>query len=345
MPKFTRRDFLRLMALALGSVAVERYLSACSPRLIETQQLIIPTTERPNPTATTVTSSAETIPTEASASAPDATPASIPDLVVARNGEPETLVRRAVEALGGMGKFVSQGANVVVKPNICVAYHSFEYAATTNPWVVGTVVKLCYEAGAASVKVMDYPFGGSTQEAYAKSGIQEQVQVAGGEMASMSGFKYVSTAIPLGVRLKKTDVFDDILNADVLIDVPIAKHHSSARLTIGMKNLMGAVRNRSALHINLGQCIADLNTLLRPQLTIVDAIRILMANGPTGGDLNDVKELDTIIASADIVAADSYATTLFGLQPEDIPYIKAGTAMGLGRSDLANLKIEEISGT
>jgi len=95
------------------------------------------------------------------------------------------MVRRALASLGGMDKFVPKGANVVVKPNICVAYHTYEYAATTNPWVVGALVKMCFEAGASSVKVMDFPFGGSAQEAYVKSGIKEQVEAAGGEMVSM----------------------------------------------------------------------------------------------------------------------------------------------------------------
>jgi uncharacterized protein (DUF362 family) len=264
-------------------------------------------------------------------------------MVVARNGEPEALVRAAIAALGGMEVFVPKGANVVVKPNICVAYHTYEYAATTNPWVVGTLVKMCFEAGASSVKVCDFPFGGTAQEAYTKSGIKEQVETNGGEMVYMTNFKYVSTQIPNGIELKKTEVFGDVLNADVIIDVPIAKHHGSARLTLGMKNLMGVVRDRGAFHVNLGQRIADLSTLLKPKLTVVDAVRILMANGPSGGNLNDVKQLDTIIASADIVAADSYAATLFGSLPEDIPYIKAAAAMGLGRSDLSNLRIDEFS--
>lgn len=263
-------------------------------------------------------------------------------MVVVRNGEPEALVRTAVAALGGMGLFVPKGANVFVKPNICVAYHTYEYAATTNPWVVGTLVKMCFEAGAASVKVCDYPFGGTAQEGYVKSGIKDQVEANGGEMVYMPGFKYVSAQVPNGLELKKTDVFDDILKADVIINVPIAKHHNSARLTLGMKNLMGVVRDRSSFHFNLGQRIADLSTLLKPKLTVVDAVRILVANGPTGGNLNDVQKLDTVIASPDIVAADSFATTLFGKQPDDIPYIKAAAAMGLGRSDLQNLRIQEL---
>jgi uncharacterized protein (DUF362 family) len=326
----------------LGAAAFDRFLSACSPPPA-TEGLPLPTSTILPPTQPVPTS-----PHTATAQAtdmPSATPASAgqPDLVVVRNGEPETLVRTALKALGGMERFVPRGANVFVKPNICVAYHTYEYAATTNPWVVGALVKLCFEAGAASVKVCDFPFGGSAQQAYEISGIQEQVKANGGEMVYMPGFKYVKAQIPNGVELKQTDVFGDLLKADVLINVPIAKHHSSAKLTLGMKNLMGVVRDRSAFHFNLGQRIADLSTLLRPQLTLVDAVRILKANGPTGGNLDDVQKLDTVIASADIVAADSYGATLFGQQPEEIPYIKAAAAMGLGRSDLNNLKLEELT--
>jgi uncharacterized protein (DUF362 family) len=265
-----------------------------------------------------------------------------PHLVVVRNGEPEELVRRALAALGGMERFVQRGDDVIIKPNICVGYHTYEYAATTNPWVVGAVVRLCLEAGARRVRVMDQPFASGPEEAYQRSGIEEQVKAAGGQMEIMSSFKFVSTEIPQGVDIKKWDMYEDALKADVLIDVPIAKHHSLARLTLGMKNLMGLIRNRSGMHSDIGQRLADITSRFRPALTIVDAVRILTANGPTGGNLNDVKTLNTLIASPDIVAADSYAATLFGLRPDDLAYVRAGSKMGLGRSDLDNLKIEEI---
>jgi uncharacterized protein (DUF362 family) len=159
----------------------------------------------------------------------------------------------------------------------------------------------------------------------------------------MSNFKFVTTEITQGVDLRWCDIYDDVLKADVLINVPVAKQHSLARLTLGMKNLMGVIRDRPAMHQNLGQRLADLNSRVRPKLTVVDAVRILVTNGPTGGNLDDVKKLDTVIASPDIVAADSYAATLFGLKPDDLAYVSAGTAMGLGRSDLGSLKIEEIT--
>jgi uncharacterized protein (DUF362 family) len=142
-------------------------------------------------------------------------------------------------AMGGMEQFVSAGDDVIVKPNICVAYHTYEYAATTNPWVVGALVKLALEAGARRVRVMDSPFGGTPEQAYARSGIQEQVQAAGGEMEVMTRLKFVEADIPQGLDIGKCDIYDQVLNADVLINVPIAKHHSLARLTLGMKNLMG----------------------------------------------------------------------------------------------------------
>ena len=268
-----------------------------------------------------------------------------PGLVVARGDLPEEMVRQAIAALGGIERFVSQGANVVIKPNICVAYHTYEYAATTNPWVVAALVKLCLEAGAKTVKVMDNPFGGTPEEAYARSGIQEQVTAAGGELISMTPIKFRAENIPSGLSLTKAAIYDDILKADVLINVPIAKHHSLARLTLGMKNLMGAIKDRPVMHSDLGQRLSDLTSHIYPTLTIIDAIRMLMDHGPTGGNLDDVKQANTVIASPDIVAADSYAATLFGLQPNDLEYIRSGSAMGLGRSDLANLRIEEINVT
>ncbi len=333
MTNVTRREFLRRIAAGLGTLAGGWLLSACGAQMAPTPTAPPPT--RIPPSLTT---------TAGATSAPTATPsAEYPDLVVARGGEPEELVRQALAVLGGMEQFVRPGDDVIVKPNICVAYHTYEYAATTNPWVVAALVRLCLEAGVRRVRVMDYPFGGSPEQAYVRSGIQEQVKAAGGEMEIMPQFKFVSTEIPQGLDLRQCQIYDDVLNADVVINVPIAKHHGLARLTLGMKNLMGVIRNRPMMHRNLGQRLADLTSRVRPALTVVDAVRILVDNGPTGGSLDDVKKMDTVIVSPDIVAADSYAATLFGLQPNDLAYVRAATAMGLGRSDLDGLKIEEIA--
>ena len=317
MKNTTRRDFLRSSITGLGALTVATVLNGCS---------------QATPVSSTL--SAPVLPTLS---------ANTPYMVVARSGEPEALIQRAMAAFGGMQTFVKKGSTVILKPNICTAYHSYEYAATTNPWLVGALVKLCLGAGAKSVTVMDFPFGSTAEEAYVVSGIADQVKAAGGEIVVMSDFKFVPTAIPSGVWLKKTDIYDDILKADVVINVPIAKNHGLARITMGMKNLLGVVKDRPPLHINLGQNLADLATRIQPTLTVLDAIRILTANGPTGGNLDDVKKLDTVIVSPDYVAVDAYGSTLFGLKATDLDYVRAGAKSGFGRADIENLKIEEIN--
>jgi uncharacterized protein (DUF362 family) len=342
MSDITRREFLRLLGIGLGAAATGPVLAGCTraPRAVT---IPVPPTSAPETLAPAAAEPAMPLsPTEAPAET-SPTPPSLPDLAVARGGDdPAILVERALAALGGINRFVPAGARVLIKPNICVAYHTHEYAATTNPWVVGALVRLALGAGASQVRVLDYPFGGSPDEAYARSGIQEQVEAAGGEMVAVSRMQFLPTDIPQGVDLRSAEIHEQALTSEVLINVPIAKNHGLAILTLGMKNLMGLILDRQAIHRNLGQRLADLSSRIRPSLTVIDAVRILTANGPTGGSLDDVLKLDTVIASPDIVAADAYASTLFGLQPTDLAYVNAGVAMGLGRSDLASLRIEEI---
>lgn len=262
---------------------------------------------------------------------------------VARGDSAAAITQAALKAVGGIERFVKAGQNVVIKPNICVDYHTAEYAATTNPDVVAALVKLCLGAGAKRVRVMDMPFGGTPESAYAISGIGDAVKAAGGEMEVMSQIKFVPAAIPSGKDLKSWNIYRDALEADVLIDVPIAKHHSLARLTLGGKNLLGLASTPNEMHQNLGQRIADLISVIRPTLTVVDAYRILVAHGPTGGSLNDVKPTHTVIASHDIVAADSYGATLFNLTGKDIAFVKAAADMGLGTLDLGSVKVAEVN--
>jgi uncharacterized protein (DUF362 family) len=264
-------------------------------------------------------------------------------LAVARGADPAAITERALAALGGIERFVKPGQDVIIKPNICVDYNPPEYAATTNPTVVAALVRLCVGAGARSVQVFDMPFGGSAESAYAISGIGEAVRNAGGEMVIMNRAKFVKTAIPQGQDIQSWEIYRDVLTTGVLINVPIAKHHSLARLSLGLKNLLGVVSSPNRLHSNLGQRIADVSSVIRPTLTVVDAVRILVARGPTGGSLNDVRQLDTVIASHDFVAADAYATSLFNMTGADIPYIQAAATMGLGKLDLTGLRIEELN--
>ncbi|MGC9468763.1 MAG: DUF362 domain-containing protein [Anaerolineae bacterium] len=264
-------------------------------------------------------------------------------LAVAHGPDPAAITERAIAALGGIERFVKAGDAVVLKPNICVDYNPPEYAATTNPLVVATLVKLCLGAGAREVKVMDMPFGGTPESAYEISGIAKAVKDAGGEMVVMNRAKYLETQIPEGRDLQSWEIYGDVVNADVLINIPIAKHHSLARLSLGLKNLLGTVARPNQIHSNLGQRIADLASVIRPTLTVVDAVRILMDHGPTGGSLNDVKQADTIIASHDFVAADTRAAALFDLESTEIAFIHAAGEMGLGKTDLSGLRVEEFN--
>jgi len=346
-PPISRRTFLKLTA----TVAAGAALAGCAPKqgsTIPTEASVtrINPTIPPSPTTginTTGSSTAETSPTETSSNPEPSSTSSPAYLAVVHGPDPAAITRAAIEVLGSIASFVSSGYDVIIKPNICTDYHPPEYATTTNPTVVGTLVSVCLEAGAKRVRVMDFPFGGTAKSAYAISGIADAVEAAGGEMHVMSHSKYTKVDIPQGRDLHSVYIYPDILEADLLINVPIAKDHGSTRLTLGAKNLMGVILDRNMMHMNLSQRIADLTSLVLPTLTVIDAVRILTANGPTGGDLGDVKQMDTVIASRDIVAADAYATTLFGLTGSDIGYIQACADMGLGSMDLSNIDLREIS--
>jgi len=263
------------------------------------------------------------------------------DMAVVHGSSPATITRAAVDAIGGMKRFVKSGQVVVVKPNICTAMAP-EYAATTNPEVVATLVAMCKEAGASQVKVLDYAWG-SQRTNYQQSGIEAAVQKAGGEMVAITPVKWKKVEIPSAKLLKSVEVFDDVLKADVVINVPIAKDHGLSRLTLGMKNMMGIVSSREQFHMSLGQYLSDLLLQVKPAFTLVDAVRILTQNGPGGGRLEYVKQLDTVVASTDILAVDAYSTSFFDLKPEDIETIRTGAKNGVGTTDLTKLKIAEVT--
>ena len=346
MSSFSRRDFLRFL-MSLSVAGISSYLSSCNPMASAPTNL---PTMSVDPTKGMNTPSGVSTEPSAPSADPTATQAVLPSsnsayLAVARGGavDPFELTQRAISAVGGIARYVKPGSDVIVKPNICNAYHSFEYASTTNPAVVAAIVALCLDAGAGRVRVMDFPFGGKAQNAYETSGIAGAVEAAGGQMELMNSLKYREVVIPNAMALKKTEVYADIFNADTVINVPIAKHHSGAKLTLGMKNLMGVILNRGALHANgLHRSIVDLSTVVKPHLTVIDATRILVANGPTGGSLNDVRQVDTVIASADVVAADAYAATLFNMTGADIEYIRLADQLGLGTMNLNSIEIETI---
>jgi len=267
-----------------------------------------------------------------------------PVVAVAKGKDPEDLVARALKSLGGMNAFVKPGQRVVVKPNIGWDRRP-EQAANTHPAVVVAVVSAALAAGAKEVLVFDRTCN-EERRCYSNSGIRpalEALEDSRVRCEYVDRRKFVPVDIQRGQSLDRWSFYKDALAADAYINVPVAKHHSLARLTIGLKNVMGVIGGRrGVIHQNMGPNLADLNTVVRPVLTVVDATRILLRNGPQGGRLSDVKQTDTVLASADIVAADAVATTLFGLRPEDIPATRAAHAAGLGEMDLARITVRQV---
>jgi len=262
-------------------------------------------------------------------------------LAVVKGKDYLTLVRQAVESLGGIKNFVKNGDKVVVKPNMGWDRKP-EQGANTHPLVIRALVELALDGGAAQVAVFDNTCN-EKRRCYINSGIIDELEKLGDKRVRweyMDNRKFVPVDIAKGQSLKKWEIYKDALTADSYINVPVAKHHGLSRLSLGLKNSMGVIGgNRGRLHFNLGQELADLATVVRPALTLVDATRMLLRNGPQGGRLSDVKIADTVIASADPVAADAYASTLFGLEPEDIDSTVAAYKMGLGEMDLEKVKI------
>ena len=270
-----------------------------------------------------------------------------PDLVAVMGGEPAAMLDKALEALGGIGKFVKKGQKVVIKPNIGWD-RAPEMAGNTNPKLVAALVKKCLGAGAQKVTVFDHTCH-TWQKCYETSGISDAVKKAGGIMMPGNDEKYYKeVAIPGGVTLKNAKIHESLIEADVWINVPVLKNHGGAKLTCAMKNYMGIVWDRRYFHSNdLQQCIADICTWnKKPVLNIVDAYRIMHKNGPQGKSLSDVAQLKTLIASTNIVATDTAALRFFNqvekLDISAVGHIGKGEALKLGTSNLDKLTIKRI---
>ena len=268
-----------------------------------------------------------------------------PVVVMAKGDSPTLLTRKSVAALGGMAAFVKRGDTVVVKPNIGWDRKP-EYAANTHPDIVKETVLMCLEAGAAKVMVFDRPCN-DPRRCYTNSGIAPAlagIKDPRLEVSYIDERKFREVPIPAGKLIKDWSFYESVLGADKFINIPIAKHHNAAVLTLGMKNIMGVIgRNRAVLHRDIHNFLPDLNRVVKSHLTIVDATRVLVANGPQGGSLNDVRVLNTVVAGADIVAVDSVACTLFGLGPKDVGYVRLAGEQGLGVADLGRITVKRIN--
>lgn len=264
-----------------------------------------------------------------------------PLVAVAEGVDYPAITRRAINAVGGMKRFVKAGDVVVVKPNMGWD-RSTELAANTHPLVVRTVVEECLAAGAKKVKVFDYTCN-DARRCYVNSGIEGALKgMKNVECKQIESERFKKVKLN-GQFLKEWELYDEALSAQVYINVPVAKHHGLSKLTLGLKNVMGIMGgNRGYVHRNLDTALADINAHVKTHLTIIDATRVLTAHGPQGGNIADVKVLNKVIASTDTVAADAFATTLFGMKPADIPVTVAAYKRGLGEMDLEKIKVVKV---
>jgi uncharacterized protein (DUF362 family) len=264
------------------------------------------------------------------------------DLIAVKGGEPSAMFDRAIAELGGMGTFVPKNSIVVVKPNIGWDAEP-KRAANTHPALVRQIIRHCLSAGAKKVHVFDNTCDIWTRT-YKNSGIEQAVKDAGGIMVPANAERYFhEVTVDRGKRLARAKVHEQIMEADVFINVPVLKHHSSTRLTIGMKNHMGIIWDRGYWHRNdLNQCIADFSTFKKADLTVVDAYNVLMKHGPRGVSEQDVVNMKALLVSHDPVLADAAAAMMFGMEPSDVAYIPMAAAMGVGSMDLSTAAIRRI---
>jgi uncharacterized protein (DUF362 family) len=266
-------------------------------------------------------------------------------LAAVRNGEPDTMFDRGIRALGGMGRFVSPGDIVVIKPN--ASFNSSpDRGATTHPALVKRVVEHCFEAGARKVYAIDHVL---TSNAYRDSGIKRAVEDAGGAMVSIeSNSGYGKVTIPGGRRLREAEIHELVAEADSLINIPVLKNHGSTGISCALKNLMGLVWDRNYYHRNnLDQCIADFPLYRKPDLNIVDAYFVMANGGPRGRNDSRVLNAKMQFLSPDIVTADAAALAQAGQLgvrgTEGVGFIDKAEENGLGISDLGSLNIARLS--
>lgn len=262
-----------------------------------------------------------------------------PELAVVEGESPATITREAVKVLGGMSRFISRGDKVLIKPNIGWD-RTPEMAACTNPEVVAALVAMSLEAGAKEVVVMDHTIN-QPKRCYARSGIQDAAKAAGAKVL-FTDEQRLKKMLLKGEWLKEWEVFQDFVEADKLINVPIAKVHSLSRVTLGLKNWLGAVGgNRNQLHQRIDQAVVDLGAFFKPTLTVLDAYRVLFRNGPQGGRVSDTRLQKTVVAGVDPVAVDAYGATFFEIKPQELAFLKLAQSRGLGKFELEKVRIEK----
>lgn len=308
-----RREFIRLVACTgLGSI----FLPGCGVQLLPSGQ-------------------------EKKVAVESAPLAPLSDLAVVQGSDPETMLSRGLDALGGIKNFVKPGNTVVLKPNFSVPRLP-EEACTTNPQLVASMVKMSLQAGAKEVKVIDYPFTNHII-CLEKTGIKKAATAAGGKVYALNNGldQYFRPVQINGKMLGEIYFSKDVLEADVFVNMPILKHHNITDVTMGLKNMMGLVWDRGMFHTyELHRCIAELITFKKPTLTILDALRGITASGPVGP--GPIKEYNQLVLGTDPVAVDAYGASLFGKKPTKIDYLRIAAEMGSGQLDWEKLNVKRV---
>lgn len=279
---------------------------------------------------------------KALASAETTTPVDL----AAVTGDPAKAVGRAIDLLGGMKQFVKKGQRVVIKPNMSFAKTPDE-ATNTSPKVVAAVARACMEAGAKNVLVVDHTLQ-KAELCLERSGIREACKpVKGTHVLALNDERfYQSVSVPRGKSIAQLKIMKEVMRCDVLINLPTAKSHSATGVSLGMKGLMGVIWDRGSFHAkaDLNQAIADLSTVVKPALTIIDASRALINGGPSGP--GKVEKVNTIIAGVDPVAVDTYGVSIARwydkkFEAVNVKHIMAASRMGLGNNNLDQLRIKK----
>ncbi len=268
-------------------------------------------------------------------------PPTYPHLVVVKGRDMEMMLEKALGELGGIQRFVKKGSTVVLKPNAAFAQPP-EVGANAHPEVVQAMIRLCKKAGAKKIILAEH-FLASPNVALKVNKLGEVAEKEKVKWIFLEDPKlYRRVSIPKGKVLKEDDVAQCVLDADVFINMPVAKVHGGSILTLGMKNLMGITWDRGYWHrTDLHRCIADYSTRVKPHLVVLDAITLMLTNGPGGP--GELKHLNTLVVGTDPVAVDSYGAYLFGKDGKDIPHIRYAWEYGLGEIDLKKMRIRNLA--
>jgi uncharacterized protein (DUF362 family) len=330
MQEMDRRKFLGKagsVAAGLGALYIVATIPGCGRSSSDTS----PVDEGPEATA-------EEIP----APAPTTIPAA--GLVVVKGSDPALMLRKGLEAWGGMEALALSGKKVLIKVNAAFARPP-EDATTTDPELVAEAVRQFLAAGASKVTVFDHILQDLPDQTLEKNGIGPAAKAAGAEVVVYAVRKPGAARvvqIPGATALPSAGILEEIFAADVIVNMPKVKHHSGAKLSMAMKNFIGITQTMGNFHnIELQKAIAEINTVVKPALIISDATNILLDHGPGGP--GTVSKPGQIVIGRDPVAMDSYCCGFFGVAPTSMGYLVYGEQLGVGTTDFASLGITEVS--